>query len=149
MSKPFPLQAVLDLMQTRTDDAARELGKLIAQEQDAKARLCLLEDYRNEYGNRFRAAAQQGLSPLQWQNFQDFLGKLDEAIQHQQRLVDASADRTAAGQRSWLEQRNKVQAFDTLAQKHEAKERYAEGRQDQKRADEFSARKFRDAQDEE
>jgi flagellar protein FliJ len=144
MSKPFPLQTVLDLMQTRADDAARELGKLIAQEQDAKKRLQLLDNYRDEYHARFLAAAQNGLSPLQWSNFQAFLGKLDEAILHQQRLVEASADRTAAGQKSWLDQRNKVQAFDSLAQKHDARERYVEGRQDQKHADEFAARKFRD-----
>lgn len=147
MTKPFPLQTVLDLMQTRADDAARELGRLIAQEQDAKGRLKLLENYRDEYNARFREAAQQGLSPYQWSNFQAFLGKLDEAILHQQRLVETSSDRTAAGQKSWLDQRNKVQAFDSLAQKHEARERYAENRQDQKQADEFSARKFRDGQE--
>jgi flagellar FliJ protein len=64
-------------------------------------------------------------------------------------MVDASADRTAAGQKSWLDQRNKVQAFDSLAQKHDARERYVAGRQDQKQADEFAARKFRDEQGEE
>lgn len=148
MSKPFPLQSVLDLVQTRADDAARELGKLIAQEQDAKKRLQLLETYRDEYNVRFRAAAQNGLTPLQLRNFQAFLGKLDEAIMQQQRTVDASADRTAAGQQSWLDQRSKVQAFDSLAQKHDARERYVTERQDQKQADEFAARRFHDERSE-
>ena len=36
MSKPFALQIVLDLMQTRADEATRKLARLIANERDAR-----------------------------------------------------------------------------------------------------------------
>ena len=141
MTKPFPLQTVTDLMHMRADDAAVALGKLLAQENDARSRLKLLEDYRAEYLGRFQQAAAQGLSAAQWANYQDFIGRLDEAINQQKRAVDMSAGRTQAGQQHWLKQRNKAQAFDTLAQQHEAEQRYQEGRKEQKQGDEFAARK--------
>lgn len=141
MSKPFPLQAVLDLMQTRSDDAARELGRRLMQEQNAKNQLKLLEDYRHEYCDRFRVAAQNGMSPQQWSNFQDFLGKLDEAIAVQTNTVAASASQREEGQRLWLHQKSRLQAFDTLADRHKENERVSEGRREQKSLDEIAARK--------
>jgi flagellar protein FliJ len=137
----FPLQAVLDLMLSRADGAARELGKLIAAEQDARAKLQLLENYRAEYVQRFQDAARTGITPLQWANYQDFTGKLDEAVAQQRKNVESSGGRTVEGQQKWLEQRNKVQAFDTLSQKHQLAQRYQEGRNEQKFSDELSTRK--------
>jgi flagellar FliJ protein len=141
MSKPFPLQAVLDLMQTRSDDAARELGRRLAHEQNAKNQLQLLEDYRHDYFERFRTASQHGMSPQQWGNFQDFLGKLDEAISAQKSTVEVTASHREEGQRLWLDQKSRLRAFDTLADRHEQKERGIEGRREQKVFDEMAARK--------
>ncbi|MDR2787357.1 MAG: flagellar export protein FliJ, partial [Candidatus Accumulibacter sp.] len=70
MTKPFPLQAVLELMRDRADEATRSLARLIANERDAKSRLTLLLGYRDEYVDRFRQAAQNGLTQLEWSNFQ-------------------------------------------------------------------------------
>ena len=137
----FPLQTVLDLMQTRTDKAAKDLGRLISAEQDAKAKLQLLENYRAEYVERFQEAAKSGISPQQWANYQDFTGKLDEAVAQQRKIVEASNGRTAAGQQHWLDQRNKVKAFDTLAVKHQHAQRYQDGRNEQKISDELTTRK--------
>ena len=83
MTRPFSLQTVLDLMQARTDEATRNLARLIANEKDAKARLDMLLGYRDEYAGRFREAAQNGLTQREWQNFQHFLGRLDDAIEQQ------------------------------------------------------------------
>ena len=47
MTRPFPLQTVLELMQERADEATRNLARLIASEKDAKARLELLLGYRD------------------------------------------------------------------------------------------------------
>jgi flagellar protein FliJ len=148
MTDRFPLQTVLELMQTRADDAAKELGRLISLEKDARARIKLLEDYRVEYAARFRTTAENGITPSQWANFQDFLAKLDDAIRQQQQIVDASANRTAEGKERWLHQRNRVQAFDQLAQKHEATVRYRDNRREQKLVDEFASRQHTSKTDE-
>lgn len=147
MSRPFPLQTVLELMQSRTDEAARELGRRLAAEHDARKQLQLLEDYRNEYARRFQAASQQGLSPVQWSNYRDFLTRLDEAITQQTDVVARSADHTAAGQDAFIEQRGRLKAFDTLAQRHEFVERRRTARQEQKQTDEGAARKSQNRQE--
>lgn len=141
MAKPFSLQTLLDLMQNRADEATRSLGRLIAAEKDARMRLEMLQQYRQEYAEKLYGNAQNGVSQQEWRNFQEFLGRLDEAIDVQSRALHDSVQRTANGQNHWLEQRNRLKAIDTLSERHQSTERYLANRQEQKQSDEFSARK--------
>lgn len=140
MANKFPLQSLLDLSQLRLDEATRRLGQLISGEQEAHQRLAMLVQYREEYQARFVTAAQGGLAPREWQNFRDFLAKLDDAVRMAGDVVDQSKQKTAAGQRDWLSQRGRVQAYDTLSRRHEARVRLHAFRREQKASDEFAAR---------
>lgn len=128
----------------RLDEATRRLGELIAGEQQAAERMALLVQYRDEYHSRFLAAARDGLRPDQWRNYQSFLERLDDAIGQAKAMVAQSQQLTAAGQQDWLHKRGRVKAFDTLAQRHQAREHYAEARQEQKSLDEQALRMHRD-----
>lgn len=141
MTKAFPLQSILDLTQIRLEEATRRLGELISGEQQAAQRLELLAQYRDEYHARFLAAARDGLSRDQWRNYQLFLDKLDTAISQAREMVAQSHQLTAAGQQEWLAKRGRAKAFDTLAQRHQARLDHAETRQEQKALDEHSSRK--------
>ena len=140
MAKPFSLQTVLELMQTRADEATQQLARLIANERDARNKLAMLQHYRDEYATRFRQAAQNGLSLREWHNYQEFLNRLDEAIAAQSQTVTQQARNTANGQVHWQQQRKKLKAFDTLSERHQARENAREQRQDQKVQDEFALR---------
>ena len=140
MAKPFSLQTVLDLMQIRADDATQSLARLIASERDATNKLDMLQQYRDEYATRFLQAAQNGISPREWHNYQEFLNRLDEAIDAQRRMVAQQAQNTAAGQTHWQQQRTKLKAFDTLSDRHFANENAQELKREQKTQDEFAAR---------
>lgn len=142
MAKPFSLQPLLELMQTRADEKTRQLGQLIAAEHNARSQLQLLEQYREEYSQKMRQAIAQGLTPMALRNYQDFIARIDEAIGHQQQAVARSERNTATGQAEWREQNKRLKAIDTLSQRHDARERYRENRQDQKLMDEFTARKY-------
>lgn len=141
MTRPFTLQPLLDLMQTRADESTRRLGQLIAAEQSAKSRLQLLEQYREEYAQRYREAAGNGLTPAAMRNFQEFMGRIDEAIAQQSKAVADSERSTADGQAAWREQNKKLKAIDTLSQRHDARERYRENKLGQKEQDEFVTRR--------
>ena len=141
--KVFPMQSLLDLSQVHMDDAARKLGQLLASEEEVGKTLALLEQYREEYEARFRQAARNGLSRDEWRNYQTFLGRLDEAIAQQRALVEASRQRTADGQKEWLDKRNRVKAFDTLSQRHRANEEQAEAKSEQRAQDEHAANAYR------
>lgn len=144
MNTRFPLQTLLDLSQMRLDEATRRLGELIAGEQEASQRLEVLIQYRAEYHGRFMEAARNGLGRDQWRNFQSFLDRLDSAIDQARGAVNLSHQRTAAGQQEWLNKRGRVKAFDTLAERHEGRQRHAEQRRDQKAQDEHAARRSDD-----
>ncbi|MFZ4535674.1 flagellar export protein FliJ [Propionivibrio sp.] len=140
MTKPFSLQAVLELMQLRADDATNRLARLIATERDATSKLEMLQQYRDEYATRFRQAAQNGLAQREWHNYQEFLNRLDEAIDSQRLTVAQQVQNTAAGQTHWQQQRTKLKAFDTLSERHFVSENALELKREQKTQDEFAAR---------
>ncbi|MBL8577285.1 MAG: flagellar export protein FliJ [Mesorhizobium sp.] len=104
MPQTFSLQPLLDLMQTRTDEATRTLGRLIAAEQSQRSRLQMLEQYREEYAQRLREAVAQGITRLVMLNYQDFLARIDEAIEQQRLAVKDSERNTKAGQEHWQSQ---------------------------------------------
>ena len=146
MNKRFNLQSLQDLSSLRLDQATRQLGQLIAGEKQDGQRLELLVQYRNEYHAQFLAAASKGLDPGTWQNYQNFLAKLDEAVEQARAMIQSARQRTAAGQKNWLDKRGKVKAYDTLAQRFRARVAYEDARNEQKQADEHAAR-FYDAQE--
>jgi flagellar FliJ protein len=142
MTQAFSLQPLLEIMQTRADEATRKLGQLIAAEQSQRSRLQMLEQYREEYAQRMRDATAEGITRLILRNYQDFLGRIDEAIAQQRITVETSERSTKAGQTQWQAQNKQLKAIDTLSQRHDARERYRENKQEQKLQDEFSTRKY-------
>jgi flagellar FliJ protein len=144
MVKPFSLQTVLDLMQIRADEATRQLATLIANERDAKSKLEMLQKYRDEYAARLGEAARNGLNQREWRNFQDFLNRLDEAIDAQNKTLNAQIKRKEAGQELWQQQRKKLKAFDTLSERHASSEKTRELKREQKLQDEFAGRRGND-----
>ena len=146
MAKPFSLQTVLELMQLRADEATRQLARLIANERDAKSKLDMLAQYRDEYAMRFKQAAQSGITQREWHNYQEFLNRLDEAIAAQQQMVAVQAKNTAAGQALWQQQRKKLKAIDTLSERHYSSENVLEQKREQKTQDEYAARRKDDTE---
>lgn len=140
MTKPFSLQTIHELMKTRADDATQQLARLLASERSAKDKLDMLQQYRDDYADRFRAAAQSGLTQGQWRNYQSFFERIDEAIGVQKQAVAQQEQRTATGKTHWQQQRMKLKAFDTLSDRHFASENAREVKRDQKTQDEFAAR---------
>ena len=149
MSESFTLQPLLDLANNRMDEAARKLGELIASEHAVEEKLALLVDYRKEYHARFVEAVRNGIGPDAWRNFSAFLGKLDDAIAQQEKAVSVSRQRTEQGQQAWVDQRNKVKAFDTLSHRHQSQQARKEAKQEQRLTDEHAAKQFRDRTEEE
>ncbi len=142
MSKPFPLQPLLDLAQTGSDAAAMQLGVVNGHDRDMQQRLQLLLEYRSEYTARLASVAQAGMHSVGWQNFREFIDKIDAAIEQQRELVAAAKREVETGQRHWHTQQRRLKSFDTLSQRHSSAERKSEARQEQKEQDEFALKGF-------
>jgi len=140
MNNTFRLKVVQDLAQNQSDSAAAKLGTLNAEVTKAEAKLDMLIGYRDEYRERFRASMNQDVHSAGWKNFQQFLAKLEEAIEQQRAAVAVCRQAVHAGQREWQSKQKQVKAYDTLAQRHELVQADRLKRLDQRLMDDFAAR---------
>lgn len=148
MTKPFSLQPLLDLSQNRMDSAARELGRLIALEQEGQRKLELLRNYRAEYEARFVEALHGGIGVEALRNYSAFMARIDEAIDIQHASLSQSQQHTASGKQQWMTQRNKVKAYDTLHDRHLESEGRKAAREEQRQSDEHTANRIHRLKDE-
>lgn len=140
MALPSALDTLIELATKQTDEAAKRLGRAIRTEEEAAQKLQLLLQYRDDYLDRFQANLQAGLSASGYRNFQLFLGKLDEAIKGQQRIVQDTQRRVSNERGAWQDSERKRMSYDTLATRMLKAEERKANKLDQKLMDEFATR---------
>ena len=151
MIKPFSLQPLMNLAEHQNKSATSKLGQLNRQQQDAQQKLDMLREYRKDYQNRLQEATQSGMDHAGLRNFQQFINKLDEAINQQIKAVEKSKLSTQTGRDEFSITQRKLKSFDTLQQRHIETQREANGKLEQKAQDEHTsistARKMIDSED--
>ncbi len=140
MTKPFSLQPLMKLAQHQNDSATRRLGQLNKQQRSAQQNLDTLLEYRKDYQTRLQEATQNGMSQADLRNFQQFINKLDEAINQQLKLVEQSKASTQAGRNEFDITQRKLKSFDTLQQRHIEEQKKVAERSEQKTLDEHTGR---------
>jgi flagellar FliJ protein len=140
MIKPFSLQPLVHLAQQKNDAAAKRLGQLNQQQQTAQQKLDALLQYRKDYQLKFQEEAQKGMAPADMKNFQDFIGRLDQAIQQQQNVMEKAKVGVQTGRNELLDTTRKMKSFDTLAQRHADAEKKLEAKSEQRTQDEYTGR---------
>ncbi len=140
MDKIFKLQPLLNLSRQQSDAATRKLGMLNRKELDAQTKLDMLKQYRTDYQTRLQAATLQGMDPVELRNFQEFINKLDAAIEQQTKAVAVSKDYTQRGRTEFDTTQRKLKSFDTLQQRHIAEQKILGEKAEQKAQDEITSR---------
>ena len=139
MIKPFTLQPLMNLAEHQNESATRKLGQLNRQQQDTQQKLDMLREYRKDYQNRLQEATRSGMDPAGLRNFQQFINKLDEAINQQTKAVEKSKISTQTGRDEFSITQRKLKSFDTLQQRHIEMQREANGKYEQKAQDEHNS----------
>lgn len=151
MIKPFILQPLMNLAEHQNQSATSKLGQLNRQQHDAQQKLDMLLEYRKNYQSRLQESTQSGMDPADLRNFQQFINKLDDAINQQIKAVEKSRISTQTGRDEFSITQRKLKSFDTLQQRHIETQREANGKLEQKMQDEHTsistARKMIDSQD--
>jgi flagellar FliJ protein len=140
MANPSALETLIELAARDSDDAAKRLGKCVAAAEDAEKKLALLTRYREDYAARFQQNLASGLSASGYHNFQVFLGKLEQAIDGQQQVVNDAHARTGRERAAWQACERKRMSYDTLQTRAEKAQRIKDNKRDQKQMDEHAAR---------
>lgn len=140
MTKPFTLQPLIDLTQHQHESATRKLGQLTQLQHSAQQKLDTLIEYRRDYQNRMQEATLSGMDPAQLRNFQNFINKLDEAINQQRKAVEQSKASAQIGRSEFDKTHRKLKSFDTLQQRHVEAQRKVAEKSEQKALDEHTSR---------
>lgn len=142
MPQKLPLATLIELAQTKTDEASRRLGQLQNAHTSAAAKLEMLLQYRQEYLDQFNGQMQGGLPSAQVRNFQNFIGTLDGAIEQQRALTLQADTRLGHGRSDWQHNKRRLTSFDTLADRVRQQAIVIAGKKEQLESDEHSARQF-------
>ena len=132
-----PVQKVLGgAERARAQDMGAARRSLTA----AEKRLQELQQYHADYLNGFQRTAKAGGNALALRDFQQFLGRLEEAVRQQEQIV-AQARQTVAGSTTqWQSAARRVKAVGSVVDKWQVEERYREGKREQKDIDERAQR---------
>ena len=140
MKNTFRLKVVQDLALKASDDAALALGHLNSEVAKQEQKLQMLLQYREDYRERVRGTVNRDVHTAAWMNLQQFVAKLDEAIEQQRTACTLAKAAVARGQADWQEKQVKVKAFDKLEQRHNAAVGERAKKFEQRATDEFAAR---------
>ena len=143
MVKSSTMETLISLAAEEVEKAAVVLGHTIRAGAEAEQKLALLLQYREDYMGRFQENRKAGLSAMDYQNFHNFIDKLDEAISGQQKVVQTAQERIDAAKVVWQECEKKRASFETLQKRADVKEMKRVSKREQKEMDEFNSRKAR------
>ncbi len=143
----FQNRAALLLLQQKTvqavDAAQKEFAQALKKVEDAKNQAKVLAEYKQGYEDNLQQSMEKGLTIETLQNYQNFIGKLDEALATQAQVVEM-AEAEMAVYRSNLQARQKKKlSYDVLIERADKAKVKAELKRDQKMMDEFAMRAMR------
>ena len=140
MATRSPLETLIELAVRETDDAAKKLGVAIRAQQDHEKKLTVLQDYRDDYAQRLQQTQMNGMTPMQYRNFQAFLAKLDNAIKGQAQFVELAQQRVERERATWQEAERKRMSYNALQSRADKEALQRENKRDQKMMDEHATR---------
>lgn len=133
------LQILLDHAQKQSDTAAKRLGQLTSQQQQAEQKLQLLLDYRHSYQSNFQESAKNGVDQANWLNFNAFMNKLDTAITEQRQHVVNANNNRETGSSEFRTRQCKLKSYDTLSKRHQQIDNQQQMKHEQKEQDEYAS----------
>ncbi|MEW8663729.1 MAG: flagellar export protein FliJ [Candidatus Thiodiazotropha sp.] len=140
MSPSKRLKPVQRFAHSKEQKAARIMGQARKNLRQEEAKLEQLKQYHQEYLERFKQMAGEGMSATQLQEYRAFLAKLDEAIDQQQEVVATSIDNHTSSKRVWKKNHSRSQALNMAVDRFREQEQKIADRREQKESDERSQR---------
>ena len=132
----------IDMVQRVLGDHERRRAEALAvcerRVSEAQAKLQELESYRGAYVQEFARRAQAGLNGAGVREYQVFLCRLDEALQHQAQILAQAETTRSAELENWRIAARRAAAVDTVAEHWRADERRVQERREQHETDERS-----------
>jgi flagellar protein FliJ len=140
-SRSNRLQPVAKLAKNEETKATEDLAFAQQQLAEAETKLTELKSYREEYLIDFNARAQRGVTGIQIAQYQQFLGKLDDALLQQDQIVVKAKTQLEQTKCKWQKKRSRVQALDTVIDQSLLDEQRQRDKIEQNQQDEISSQR--------
>lgn len=140
MKPQSPLITLRDLAQDAVEQATQQLGQVRKAQQAAEQQLSMLLNYQDEYRQKLNHQLSDGMDSSHWQNYQQFIGTLEQAIDQHRRQLMQWGLKVDHAMKQWQDKQQRLNAFDTLHTRAQSAERQVENKRDQKLMDEFAQR---------
>jgi len=140
MQNSSPMITLCSLAQKALDQATLSLGQARRSHTQAQQQLSMLLNYQLEYRQRLNVTMSDGIAANTWQNYQQFITTLEEAITHHQKQLAQWDMRVKEAVVQWQDKQQRLNAYQTLQQRACDRELLEENRRDQKQTDEFAQR---------
>ncbi len=111
MNRSDRLQPVARLADKQQESAARALGEARQSQQSEEQRLQELLVYREEYVVDFQRRGRAGLTGVDLQRFQQFLGQIDKAIEQQHQRIRGALVQVEQRTGQWQQRATKAKAI--------------------------------------
>jgi flagellar FliJ protein len=134
------LAPVVDMALKAEREAARQLGQMQGQLQQAQRKLAELERYRYDYQQQWITNGQQGVSGQWLINYQRFLAQLEGAVEQQNRSVAFHETNVGKARVIWQEKYARLEGLRKLVERYREEARLAADKYEQKQLDEFAQR---------
>lgn len=141
MTKSERMKPVLQVADSREEQAAKALGECQRLLQERMQRLEGLQSYQAEYVRHFQEVGGAGATAQRLHDLQRFLANLATAIEQQQYQVELARQQCEKKRLLWQEARSKSIALEKVVARFQEDERMIAERKEQKVNDEHAMNK--------
>lgn len=141
MSARTPLKLLQSLADEKLHQTSVQLGKVRQEHQQATDQLAFLTHCQREYGHKIQEnMVEKGMKVSELHLYRAFLDDLHHVVAVQAQRVDQCGDRLATMATLWQQDKQRLNAFNTLHQRAEAVRQQHEHRLEQKHTDDIAQR---------
>lgn len=142
MKRSERMQPVHRLASDRATDLARAYAARREALDQERERIAQLRGFRREYEQKLAVSAGQGIDAYRLRDYNAFLARIDEAIDHQQQSLARLQTEVDGLQLTWQEQWGNARALEQLLARYRREEQRADAARDQRLLDELAQRQF-------
>ncbi len=139
MARRNRLDSVIEIAETRQQEAARQLAQLMQHQTMLQNQIAQMKGYREEYKNN--QLMQQKLPPSRLMDRRVFLDRLNRNIELIEQQLHAIEGNLAARMQYWQQMRARTQALEKVLERYRRREQRREAERLQKEHDELAGRK--------
>ncbi|MEM7432336.1 MAG: flagellar export protein FliJ [Pseudomonadota bacterium] len=129
------IQKIVGIAKAEEQRSSLAAGRAQQKLDDAVSRLEELNAYRQGYAEQARQP--RHAMAMQWQDHQQFLGKINDAVRSQQTIVAESEHQLEMHRRQWTAKRRRLESLVRVVESYRAQEQVVKDRREQRETDDM------------